>query len=215
MNMKTAIYCRTATPDPFAIEMQREALLRYVAAHGFGAVEIYEDDGFSGSDPARPAFARMNADIAAGRVARVLARNVARLGRNISDVLAWARAALEQGVEVITMDMDAVFTPERFAALEAAMENTICLRRVGENEGYYRTYYQNEATGELYALTDFRGVRTWNTATPAGEPDMPLKDGLRIELVEDGRVIRREIISRLNDCTSIGLPVAEEEDTLS
>jgi len=83
---------------------------------------------------------------------------------------------------------------------------TLRLRWAGEIEDYYRTYYRDEATGDLYALTDFRGVRIWNTATPAGEPDMPLEDGLRIEIVEDGQVIGAEDISRVNDCTSIGLP---------
>jgi len=87
------------------------------------------------------------------------------------------------------------------------------LRWAGENEGYYRTYYRDEANGDLYALTDFRGVRTWNTATDAGEPDMPLKDGLRIEIVEDECAISREIISRVNDYTSIGVIVDEEDAT--
>lgn len=86
---------------------------------------------------------------------------------------------------------------------------TLRLRWAGENEGYYRTYYRDEAAGELYVLTEFRGVRTWNTATPAGEPDMPLEDGLRLEIIEDGQVIRCEVISRVNDYTSIGLPLGE------
>jgi len=65
---------------------------------------VFMDDGFTGNNPARPAFARLNTDIASGQVARVLARSVTRLGRNIADVLAWARAAQEQGVEVITLN---------------------------------------------------------------------------------------------------------------
>jgi hypothetical protein len=87
------------------------------------------------------------------------------------------------------------------------MRKPLRLRWVGEIEDYFRTYYEDQATGNVYALTDFRGVRAWNTATPEGEPDMPLQDGLRIEIVEDGRVISREAISRLNDCASIGLTV--------
>jgi hypothetical protein len=84
------------------------------------------------------------------------------------------------------------------------------LRFVGAIEGYYRMYYEDEATGEVYALTDFRGVRAWNTtACNGGEPDMPLKDGLCIEIMEGGRVISREVISRVNDCASIGLPLGE------
>jgi hypothetical protein len=85
---------------------------------------------------------------------------------------------------------------------------TIRLSWAGEIAGYYRTYYKDEATGEVFALTNFRSVRTWHTAVcNGGEPDMPLKDGLLIEIVADGRVISREVISRVDDCTSIGLPV--------
>jgi hypothetical protein len=87
----------------------------------------------------------------------------------------------------------------------------IRLRWVGEIAGYYRTYYEDEATGEIYALVNFRSVRTWHTAVcNGGEPDIPLKDGLLIEIVADGRVISREVISRVDDCTSIGLPVPED-----
>jgi len=122
-NRITAIYCRVATPDATAIEAQRETLLRFAATQGYGNVEVYEDNGFTGSNSARPAFERMNADIAEGRVARVLARSVARLGRNISEVLAWARAALGQGVEVLTIDMGFNALPDRFAIWLALLES--------------------------------------------------------------------------------------------
>jgi len=88
---------------------------------------------------------------------------------------------------------------------------TLRLHWAGDNEGYYRTYYRDEATGDLYALMKFLDTRTWHTATPAGEPDMPLKDGLHLEIVEDGQVIRRENITRVNDYTSIGVIVDEED----
>jgi len=112
----TAIYCRTAQADPAAIEAQRETLLRYAAERGFGNIEIYEDDGYSGRDTTRPAFARINALIACGRVARVLAVDIARLGRNAAEVLPWARTARDMGAEVITLDMGPSTLPERFAA---------------------------------------------------------------------------------------------------
>jgi len=83
---------------------------------------------------------------------------------------------------------------------------------VSEIPDYYRSYYKNEDTGDFYALTNFRSVRTWNT-TPAngGEPDMPLKDGLLIEIVTDDEVISREIISRVGDGDgdAVGVPVID------
>ena len=86
----------------------------------------------------------------------------------------------------------------------------IRLRWAGEIPDYYRTYYTDEATGDYYALMNFRSVRTWyTTACNGGEPDMPLKNGLHIEIIAGGQVLSREVISRVDDCTSIGLPVLD------
>ena len=90
-------------------------------------------------------------------------------------------------------------------------KKTLRLRLVGEIPGYYRSYYEDETTGKFYALTNFRSVREWNTtACNGGEPDMPLKDGLLIEIVAEGQVISRERISRVDDSVSVGLPVVDE-----
>jgi len=119
-NKITAIYCRTAAQDSVAIERQREGLLRYAAAHGFENAEVFEDDGFTGNDLARPAFTRMNGLISEGRVTRVLTRNISRLGRGTVAVLTWVRMAWEQGVEIVTEDMG--FMLELFAAMQAMSE---------------------------------------------------------------------------------------------
>jgi DNA invertase Pin-like site-specific DNA recombinase len=68
-------------------------------------LKLYEDDGYSGLNPARPAFLRLEQDIRDGKIARVLAVNVSRLGRSIEEVLTWARALRGQGVDLLTMDM--------------------------------------------------------------------------------------------------------------
>ena len=103
MNKRTALYCRTATPDAGAITQQRTTLRRFADEHGFADVELYEDDGYSGLNPARPAFSRLEHDIRDGKVVRVLAVSVTRLGRNIEDVLMWARALRDQGVELFVL----------------------------------------------------------------------------------------------------------------
>ena len=112
----TVLYCRTAQPDPAAIATQRETLLRYAVGRGFEAVEVFEDDGYSARNASRPAFTRINALIACGRVARILALDVARLGRNTTDVLSWVRTARDMGAEVITLDMEPSTLPRRFTA---------------------------------------------------------------------------------------------------
>lgn len=84
--------------------------------------------------------------------------------------------------------------------------DVIKVRKVGENDGYYRTYYFDDVNNKYYAVTDFRGTRTWYTTDcNDGEPDCPLKDGLLFAIIEEGRVVRRERISRESDCDSIGI----------
>jgi len=96
MPTQTAIYCRTAEPDPADIADQRTALERLAEKRDFGAVAVYEDNGFSAREP-RPAFTRLEQDIRAGEIARVLVTSVTRLGYNLEDVLRWAR---ENPVEI-------------------------------------------------------------------------------------------------------------------
>ena len=189
-NNITAVYCRTASPDPAAIEMQRETLLRYAEAHGFGNVEVFEDDGFGGNDPTRPAFARMNALITEGRVTRVLARSIARLGRNIAEVLAWARIAQEQDVKVITLDMGAAALPpvseladddfapdmeagplhKRFAAWLAGPEGGAFAYQVGDSHYTILRARKNADFDYLYCQGDYKtnSVKRRNTFEYAG-----------------------------------------------
>jgi len=94
---QTAIYCRTAEPDPGGIAQQRDTLERFAEARGFGNVAVYEDDGFSARDRDRPAFAKLNQAIREGKIARVLVTSVTLLERNIMETLRWAR---ESGVEI-------------------------------------------------------------------------------------------------------------------
>ncbi|MCL1952096.1 MAG: recombinase family protein [Oscillospiraceae bacterium] len=103
MDKRTALYCRTATPDAAAIAQQRAALQSYAGERAFGSLANYEDDGCAGANPNRPAFTRLEQDIRDGKVARVLAVSVTRLGRNIEEVLRWARALHDQGVELIIL----------------------------------------------------------------------------------------------------------------
>jgi len=105
MDKRTALYCRTATPDAAAIAQQRAALQSYAGERAFGSLANYEDDGCAGANPNRPAFTRLEQDIRDGKVARVLAMSLSCIGRNTEEVLKWARFLLDHGADLITMDM--------------------------------------------------------------------------------------------------------------
>ena len=101
-------------------------------------------------------------------------------------------------------------------------ENAVIrVRLIGEIPAYYRSYYEvvtpegekPAATGKFYALTNYRSVRTWSATTGnGGDPGAPLDDGLHIEIMSGDEVISKEIISRVDENTSIGVPVVEPPD---
>ena len=99
----TALYCRLSRDDELqgdsnSIVNQKKILEKYCHDHGYTAIRHYdEDDGYSGTNFNRPGFQRMLADIKAGKIKRVVVKDMSRLGRNYLQVgmyteLPWTRA---------------------------------------------------------------------------------------------------------------------------
>jgi len=83
----TALYSRLSKDDEsqgdsLSIQNQRSILENYADKHGFGNIEYYIDDGFSGTDFSRPDWKRMIADIEAGKIGVVITKDLSRLGRD-------------------------------------------------------------------------------------------------------------------------------------
>lgn len=125
-NKKTALYCRMAAApkcDDVAMLTQKETLLRYAKEQGYTNAELYEDNGVSGlAFPDRPALRKLQADIEAGGVERVIVRSLSRVGRNTGDVYRWLTELDARGVAFICLDF-----PEATAAL---------LRKLFEDMGW-------------------------------------------------------------------------------
>ena len=78
------IICRK---NPWQIPSQKKILERYCKDHGITAYRHYdEDDGYSGTNFNRPGFQRMLADIKAGRIKRVIVKDMSRFGRDYLQV---------------------------------------------------------------------------------------------------------------------------------
>jgi DNA invertase Pin-like site-specific DNA recombinase len=103
MSKSTALYCRVAAPDQDTIALQRHSLQRHADEQGYADLTFYEDDGYSGLNPNRPAFTQLEQDVRDGKVARVLAVSLTRLGRNTAEVVRWAVWLRRHGVEIITL----------------------------------------------------------------------------------------------------------------
>lgn len=83
----TALYERLSRDDELmgdsnSIVNQKRMLEDYAAQQGFTNCVHYTDDGFSGGTFERPSWKRMLADIEAGKVGVVLAKDMSRIGRD-------------------------------------------------------------------------------------------------------------------------------------
>jgi DNA invertase Pin-like site-specific DNA recombinase len=82
MNVYTAIYIRVSTQDQ-RTDSQLGELKRYCQQRGWKKVQVFQDK-ISGAKSTRPELDRMVKEIRAGRVERVVAYKLDRLGRSIT-----------------------------------------------------------------------------------------------------------------------------------
>ncbi len=83
----TALYERLSHDDELigdsnSIINQKTMLEGYAAQHGFTNVVHYTDDGWSGANFERPSWKRLIADVEAGKVGCVIAKDMSRIGRD-------------------------------------------------------------------------------------------------------------------------------------
>ena len=81
------IYCRLSNDDErdgesVSIENQKLLLQRYVREQGWNEIDVYIDDGYSGTNFQRPGVQRLIADAKAGRINVILVKDLSRFGRN-------------------------------------------------------------------------------------------------------------------------------------
>ena len=84
---KIAIYIRLSREDGDDLESesvtnQRSLLLGYLKAQNLEHVDIYIDDGYTGTNFERPEFKRMLEDIKNGKINMVITKDLSRLGRD-------------------------------------------------------------------------------------------------------------------------------------
>ena len=83
----TALYERLSHDDELigdsnSVVNQKAMLESYAAQHGFTNCVHYTDDGWSGANFERPSWKRLVADIEAGKVGCVIAKDMSRVGRD-------------------------------------------------------------------------------------------------------------------------------------
>lgn len=84
---KVALYIRLSKEDEKegeseSVTNQKSLLLEFVKQNGYELVDIYIDDGYTGTNFDRPNFQRMIKDIELGKINMVVTKDMSRLGRD-------------------------------------------------------------------------------------------------------------------------------------
>ena len=90
-NYNAGIYVRLSQEDmrageSLSIENQKLILTKYVHEQGWNLVEIYVDDGYSGTDFSRPGVQKLIEDAQSGRINLIICKDLSRFGRNYIEV---------------------------------------------------------------------------------------------------------------------------------
>lgn len=83
----TALYCRLSRDDEQegdsnSIIHQKEILTKYAKDHHFRNIEVFVDDGYSGTNFNRPDFQRLMVKVNNGEVGIIIVKDMSRLGRD-------------------------------------------------------------------------------------------------------------------------------------
>lgn len=107
---KVGIYVRLSKEDSrvgesVSIENQKLLLTKHCRDQGWELVEIFQDDGFSGTNQNRPGMQNMFTAVRQGSINTVLIKDLSRLGRNYLEVGNLAEVFLpEHGCELISLN---------------------------------------------------------------------------------------------------------------
>ena len=85
------IYVRLSQQDmrageSLSIENQKLILTKYVKEQGWNLIDIYVDDGYSGTDFDRPGVQRLLDDVKVGKINLIICKDLSRFGRNYIEV---------------------------------------------------------------------------------------------------------------------------------
>ena len=93
-----ALYIRLAREDNELAQHQEAMLREYATEHGYRNVLAYVDNGVSGIGLDRPALNRLQKDIEAGIIGKVIMTNISRFSRSFLDVPGWINDLRRYGV---------------------------------------------------------------------------------------------------------------------
>jgi len=163
--MKVAVYLRVSTTDQDP-ETQGREVRQFVSAHGWEAVETYQDVGISGARASRPALDRLLKDAWRGQFQAVVVWDLSRMARSTLHALELLQKLEQMKVRLIavkqTFDTDTPLGKAFFtlAAMFAELERSILIERV--RAGMARAKAEGKCIGRpmrAVALEELRRLR--------------------------------------------------------
>ena len=88
-DLHTALYCRTAVMDRFALKNQKERVSAYAEAKRYKVSFEYIDSGISGSSLERLGIKKLMDDIESGIVKTVIIASPSRIARGFAPFIEW------------------------------------------------------------------------------------------------------------------------------
>ncbi len=136
--MKIAAYCRVSTDkqeQKESLQHQKEFFTEYARRNGHELVELYADEGISGTSlKKREAFRRLMADAQLGRFGLVVVKDVSRFARNTVDALQSVRRLKGLGIDTLFINGsmtalgDGEFALTLFSAMAQEESNNLSKR---------------------------------------------------------------------------------------
>ena len=182
----TALYERLSrdddlTGDSNSILNQKAYLENYAAQHGYTNIAHYTDDGWSGGNFERPDWKCMIADIEAGKVCRVIVKDMSRAGRDYLQTGFYTEVFFRQhGVHFIAI-ANGVDSEDQNSNEFAPFLNIM-------NEWYLRD--QSRKVSAAYKIKGTSGKHTFTHAIYGYKKDPEDKDHWMID-EEAAAVVRR------------------------
>lgn len=220
-----AAYCRVSTEKEdqlHSLQAQQEFFQQYAARCGYHLVELYTDEGISGTRlNRRLGFQRMMADAERGRFSKVFVKDVSRLARNVVDFLQSIRRLKALGIDCqfITSNMsinDGELTLTIMAAVAQEESANISKRiKFGKAKnaaagrvpnviygydkvpGEYFTLHINEAEAQvvrkIFHLYVEQGMGEKRIARLLNDQNIPTKRGCRWQQESVSRLLRHRL----------------------
>ena len=152
-NLITALYCRLSVEDmrigeSMSIENQRLMLTEFAEQQGFKNIKLYVDDGYSGTNNARPAYVELMNDVYAGLVGTVIVKDQSRLGRDHLET--------DKLLELVFPSYDV-----RFIAITDGVDSINGFNDMSTMRNWFNDFYARDTSKKKRAVQRAKGERVY------------------------------------------------------